>query len=48
MWTQDVMDRARVTAARRAEVVAQFPRSGLSVNRLARLAGVKHPTLMGW
>ena len=28
IWKQDAMGRVRVTAARRAEVVAEFPRSG--------------------
>ena len=45
---QDVMGRVRVTAARRAEVVAEFQRSGLSGYRFARMAGVKYPTFMGW
>ena len=45
---QDVMGRVRVTAERRAEVVAEFQRSGLSGYRFARMAGVKYPTFMGW
>ena len=43
-----MMGRVRVTAARRAEVVAEFRRSGLSGCRFARLSGVKYPTLMEW
>ena len=42
------MGRVRVTAERRAEVVAEFRRSGLSGCRFARLAGVRYSTLMGW
>ena len=44
---QDVMGRVRVSAERRAEVVAEFQRSGLSGCRFARLAGVKYSTFMG-
>ena len=48
IWKQDAMGRVRVTAARRAEVVAEFQRSGLSGYRFARMAGVRYSTLMGW
>ena len=45
---QDVIGRVRVIAERRAEVVAEFQRSGLSGYRFARMAGVKYSALMGW
>jgi transposase-like protein len=45
---QDVLGRVRVTAERRAALVAEFRRSGLSGYRFARLSGVKYPTLMAW
>ena len=45
---QDVLGRVRATVERRAEVVAEFWRSGLSGAQFARLAGIKYPTLMAW
>jgi hypothetical protein len=45
---QDAMGRVRSTPERRAAVVAEFRRSGLSGYRFARLAGMKYPTLMAW
>ena len=45
---QDVMGRVRSTPERRAAVVAEFRRSGLSGYRFAHLAGMKYPTLMAW
>ena len=45
---QDVLGRVRATAERRAVMVAEFRRSGLSGCQFARLAGMKYPTLMAW
>ena len=44
----DVLGRVRATAERRAAMVAEFRRSGLSGCQFARLAGMKYPTLMAW
>ena len=45
---RDALGRVRVTRERRAAVVAEFNRSGLSGAQFARLAGMKYPTLMAW
>lgn len=45
---QDVLGRVWASAQRRAAVVAEFRRSGLSGLRFARLSGIKYPTLMAW
>ena len=45
---QDVLGRVRAPVERRAEMVAEFRRSGLSGAQFARLAGMKYPTLMAW
>ena len=44
----DTRGRVRRPAAKRAEILAAFDRSGVSGAEFARLVGVKYPTLAGW
>lgn len=45
---QDILGRVRSTVDRRASVVTEFRRSGLTGYRFAQLSGIKYPTLMAW
>ena len=40
----DARGRVRATPERRAAILAEFDRSGLSAAQFARLAGIKHST----
>lgn len=44
----DERGRVRVSAQRRAELLAEYDRSGLSGAAFARWAGMKYPTLANW
>lgn len=44
----DRSGRVRVSARRRAELLAEFDKSGLSGPRFAAVTGLKYQTLAGW
>lgn len=44
----DERGRVRVGRQRRAELLAEFDRSGMSGAAFARWAGIKYPTFAGW
>lgn len=44
----DERGRVRVDRERRAELLAEFDRSGMSGAAFARWAGIKYPTFAGW
>ncbi len=44
----DTKGRVRMPAAKRAEILREFERSGASGVEFARLIGVKYPTFAGW
>ena len=45
---RDRMGRVRRSAGQRAEILAQFDRSGLSGPQFARVAGISYQTLATW
>jgi transposase-like protein len=45
---QDVRGRVRVSAERRAALLDEFERSGMSGAKFARLAGIKYATFANW
>jgi hypothetical protein len=45
---QDTKQRVRVSSERRAALLAEFERSGMSAARFAAWSGVKYPTFAGW
>lgn len=44
----DTLGRVRTPAAKRAEILAAFERSGMSGAEFAALIGVKYPTFASW
>lgn len=44
----DVLGRVRATPERRAAILAEFDRSGVSAAQFARLAGIKYSTFAQW
>jgi hypothetical protein len=45
---QDARMRVRVSAERRAALLAEFDKSGMSAARFAAWSGVKYPTFAAW
>ena len=48
IFRQDRAGRVRRTAQQRAEILAEFDRSGLSGPQFARVAGISYQTLATW
>lgn len=44
----DVLGRRRASAARRASLLLEFDKSGLSAKKFAELTGIKYQTLATW
>ena len=45
---QDTRGRVRTSRERRAALLAEFDRSGVSAARFARMAGINYQTFAGW